>query len=78
MGATEMRPSLDAENLDLALHTLPSGQREVVVLAYIEGLSGPEISEALAIPLGTVKSRTAAALSKLRSVLVDASDGGAP
>ena len=76
MGATEMRPSLDTDNLDAALQALPSGQREVVVMAYIEGLSGPEISEALAIPLGTVKSRTAAALSKLRVALC--SPGGAP
>jgi RNA polymerase sigma-70 factor (ECF subfamily) len=75
MGATEMHPSLDADHLDAALHSLLSGQREVVVMAYIEGLSGPEISEALAIPLGTVKSRTAAALSKLRIALTDGDEG---
>ncbi len=42
-------------------------------LAYFEGLSGREIGEQLDVPLGTVKSRMAAALTKLREQLGDGS-----
>jgi RNA polymerase sigma-70 factor (ECF subfamily) len=40
--------------------------REVLTLAYFEGLSQGEISRRTATPLGTVKSRTTAALRALR------------
>jgi RNA polymerase sigma-70 factor (ECF subfamily) len=38
----------------------------VLEMAYFEGLSFSEIGEALGIPLGTIKSRMARALSLLR------------
>ena len=41
----------------------------VLVLGYFEGLSAVEIAHALGVPLGTVKSRTRAALGALRTVL---------
>lgn len=49
-----------------ALQGLPDDQRVVVELAYFQGLSMSEIAESVGVPIGTVKSRTAAALSKLR------------
>lgn len=52
-----------------ALEGLPTDQREVVEMAYLEGLSQREISEHTGIPLGTVKTRTRLALKKLRKVL---------
>jgi RNA polymerase sigma-70 factor (ECF subfamily) len=52
---------------------LPEVHREVIELAYFQGLSGSEISERLGLPLGTVKSRTAAGLSRLRATLDDGS-----
>jgi RNA polymerase sigma-70 factor (ECF subfamily) len=43
----------------------------VLELAYFEGLSSTEVAEQLAIPIGTVKSRTAAGLAKLRAAMHD-------
>ena len=40
-----------------AIDQLPEDFRMVVVMAFIEGLSYEEISEALGVPMGTVKSR---------------------
>jgi RNA polymerase sigma-70 factor (ECF subfamily) len=40
-------------------------------LGYFEGLSSSEIAARLALPVGTVKSRVAAALTKLRSALAE-------
>jgi len=49
-----------------ALATLPPQQREVLQLAYFAGLSQSEIAARLGAPLGTVKSWTRQALSRLR------------
>jgi RNA polymerase sigma-70 factor (ECF subfamily) len=49
-----------------ALAELPEDQRVVLELAYFQGLSMSEIAETVGVPIGTVKSRTAAALGKLR------------
>jgi RNA polymerase sigma-70 factor (ECF subfamily) len=53
-----------------ALAALGSDQRRVLELAYFEGLSCTEIAERVAIPVGTVKSRIAAGLDRLRSGLL--------
>ena len=44
---------------------LPEFLREVVILAYYQGLKYREIADILGIPVGTVKSRLHAALNKL-------------
>ncbi len=51
---------------------LPDEQRRVIELSYFHGLSSSEIAEQMGSPLGTVKSRTAAALSKLRAAMSEA------
>jgi RNA polymerase sigma-70 factor, ECF subfamily len=56
------------------LMRLTSEQREVLLLGYFEGLSSSEMAERVGVPLGTVKSRVAAALAALRSALSDPSD----
>jgi RNA polymerase sigma-70 factor (ECF subfamily) len=61
--------SLDDARVRRAVEALPVPQRHVLELAYFEGLSATEISERLEIPVGTVKSRTAAGLAKLRAAL---------
>jgi RNA polymerase sigma-70 factor (ECF subfamily) len=69
-------PSLapDRGALRRALASLPEDQRTVLELGYFEGLSSTEIAERIDAPVGTVKSRVAAALAKLRAGLVE---GGA-
>src|SRR5678815_2296266 len=52
----------DHARVRAALADLGPDQRRVLELAYFEGLSCSEISERVAIPIGTVKSRLAAGL----------------
>jgi RNA polymerase sigma-70 factor (ECF subfamily) len=52
-----------------ALTALPAEQRQVVELAYFGGHTQSRIAEMLGIPLGTVKTRTLAAMRKLRRAL---------
>ena len=52
-----------------ALRTLPEEQRRVLEMAYFGGLTQVAIAEQLGIPLGTVKTRTLAAMRKLRREL---------
>lgn len=64
--------SPDHRRVRRALAELAQDQRRVLELAYFEGLSCTEIAERVAIPVGTVKSRIAAGLDRLRSGLVPA------
>ena len=48
---------------------LPPASRLVVRMHYLDGLSYPEIAEALGLPLGTVKSRLAYGREQLRRSL---------
>lgn len=48
------------------LATLPANQRVAVELRHVEGLSYPEIAEALAKPAGTVKSDVHRGVKRLR------------
>lgn len=54
-----------------ALAELPERERSVVELAYYSELSQSEIAEFLNVPLGTVKTRTRAALAHLAELLED-------
>jgi RNA polymerase sigma-70 factor (ECF subfamily) len=54
-----------------ALDALSPTQREVIELAYYGQLTQTEIAERLGIPIGTVKTRTFAALKALRVRLAD-------
>lgn len=51
--------------------TLPPGAGAVLRLHYLDGLTLPEIAEALELPLGTVKSRLAYGLAALRRTLLE-------
>lgn len=68
-------PALQAERSALAasvraaLATLPTSEREALVLAYFDGLTQQEIAVRMEWPLGTVKTRTRRALRRLRIAL---------
>jgi RNA polymerase sigma-70 factor (ECF subfamily) len=57
------------ERIKGALSGLSEEHREVFVLAHLQGMPYPQISEVLDIPVGTVKSRMHAAVRKLRGAL---------
>jgi len=66
-------PHRDLQQLHVLLSELPSEQRQVVELAYFQGLKHSELAERLAIPLGTVKTRLRLGLQKLKRMLLDKS-----
>lgn len=59
--------SLEREALAAAVARLPGVQREVLLMRTVDGMSPTEISLALGIPEGTVKSRFHHALESLRA-----------
>jgi RNA polymerase sigma factor (sigma-70 family) len=60
------------DNRDLvlaALRELTARERTVIVLRYLEELSEKETADTMRVAVGTVKSTSARALGKLRTVL---------
>jgi predicted RNA polymerase sigma factor len=55
----------------LALAQIPSEQRELLILSYVEDLPQSEIAARLQIPLGTVKSRMRLAYRRLKKLSGD-------
>ena len=58
--------SVRRDQVRAALADLPEPQRKALMLAYFGGYSQSEIAQLTGIPLGTVKTRTLAALRRLR------------
>lgn len=65
-GETDLRLALRA-----ALRQLPPAQRTVVVLRYYEDLPEARVAEMLGCSVGTVRSRTHRAVTRLRQLLPD-------
>jgi RNA polymerase sigma-70 factor (ECF subfamily) len=59
----------EAVDLDRALARLGADERLCIVLAYSEGMSHSEITEATGLPLGTVKSHIKRGGERLRALL---------
>lgn len=57
--------------VQLEIARLPIGQRQVVTLVDIEGLSYAETADALEVPVGTVMSRLNRARTSLREAMAD-------
>jgi len=62
----EISRVVDSITLAEAMARLTPSRREVVVQMYLQGRSSEEVSAALGIPVGTVKSRAHSALRSLR------------
>ena len=58
-----------SEIVQTALRELSEEQRQVLLMAYFDGFSQSEIAEKLESPLGTVKTRMRAGMTKLREIL---------
>lgn len=71
IGHDEVR--VDAEEADVrnVVARLKPEHRDLIEMAYYKGYSQQEIAEGTGLPLGTVKSRTRAALLELRTQLKD-------
>ena len=53
--------------LAAVLNILPEGQREILLMQYVDQMSLKEIAAALDMPIGTIKSRLHRALETLRN-----------
>lgn len=64
-GAREIEVNITASAVLRAIGQLPEAQRETVLLVYGDGYTYAEAAAALAVPIGTVMSRLAAARATL-------------
>ena len=75
-GIRDIETNIMAAQVLREVQSLPEAQRETVFLVYVEGLTYREAAEVLAVPIGTVMSRLAAARARLAG-LSDISAGAA-
>ena len=62
--------------VNAAISALPEDLRTAIVLRELEGMSYEEIAEAMACPVGTVRSRIFRAREAIDSRLSEVFDGG--
>jgi RNA polymerase sigma-70 factor (ECF subfamily) len=67
--ALDQEPYINSAPLSRAIQKLPPQQRAAIALFYLQDLSITEISVALEVPAGTVKTRLMHARNKLRAIL---------
>jgi RNA polymerase sigma-70 factor (ECF subfamily) len=61
--------AMERERVRAAIARLSEEQKQVLALAYFQGLTHSQIAEALVLPLGTVKTRIRLGMQKLREML---------
>lgn len=71
MGEDTLNADLAASDVRAVVGRLRSEHRELIEMAYFQGYSQQDIADRIGLPLGTVKSRTRAALLELREQLKD-------
>ena len=69
VGGAITHPNFEDVGLKKVLTKLNEDQRKLIDLSYFQGFTHEEISKALNIPLGTVKTRIRSALMNLRTML---------
>jgi len=72
-GGNNVQVSIEAKEAAKAMKNLRPEQRQVLHLSIVQGLSHQEISDALKMPLGTVKTHARRGLMQVREIL--SSDG---
>ncbi len=73
-GLRETETNILARQVLREVQGLPEAQRETVYLVYVEGLTYREAAETLAVPIGTVMSRLAAARGRLADLNAGAAE----
>jgi RNA polymerase sigma factor (sigma-70 family) len=68
----EMLTSERRAEVRSVLQELPAAQREALLLAYFGGYTQREVAALVGVPLGTVKTRMAAGMRKMKAALRDA------
>ncbi len=76
VGSSQLAAQERGDVVRRAVRALPLNQRRPIELAFFDGLTQQEISEALKLPLGTVKARIRRGLLKLQSPLNPLRDHG--
>ncbi len=66
---SDLKPVVEDVGLKKILRKLKEEQRVLIDLSYFQGYTHEEISKALNIPLGTVKTRIRSALTQLRNMI---------
>ncbi len=70
VGPSDIFEAADQQHaLQAALHNVPPAARQMISLAFFQGLTHAEISAHLSLPLGTVKTTIRRALISMRAVL---------
>ena len=68
-GTSRLEKDERSGQLSQAINLLPAEQRACIELAFFEGLTHRQVAERTGEPLGTVKSRIALGMNKLRQAL---------
>lgn len=74
----EFTQEIERIQIRSALTALPQAQRDLLQMAYLEGMSRREIARRLALPLGTVHTRLRLGKEKLKRLLQQESQNQTP
>ena len=67
--AQEAQSAIENRQVRLAMTSLPGEQKQVLEMAYFQGMTRQEIAETTGEPLGTIHTRARLALQKLKEEL---------